>query len=531
MNSTPSPRLRSKALIVLLCIFAAFIAVYWIMRYGGWAMEGDAMRMTLSGEGILVEGQLAPQRYTYAAGHGYPALLAVLSYCTGASVQTLQLITAVWLVVFVLVAFVTYRELLGGTAVAVVGAFLLLLQPDFVFHVLRSSHEKATWLFGLLLLFLLVRSYRYVMLPARFAVHVLLFYLVFLAMVTSNTYFASTFLTALVLSFIGGSILLVWDRRGTQEQKGRGALQRLLIVSLACSVIVFTFINFLYPPAVELYRTLSHIGDRLSLLLLGAEQVTTRPYERVATAWRSTGIYLSLTAAQWLIVLCSLGAWLSRARHLVRKGDRSLSSGKRLLWLLYGGFAFQLAMGTVVDLAGALSANLQLRLFVPFSLLASPMAAPILLRGLRVLWRKDQRLRFAASWFIVILVCCLVVASLLKSTNDPSVGNLWIFYSPAELHAGQWSDRHLKNRSVWVDTFSHHQDVLEFRSGYAQERRNRYVLGKQDAPFSHVLISRLTRLQANRSSLALPGVVTHNCVYDNGEAQLYHRRPLTPYQR
>ena len=67
-------------MVGMLLGLAALMALYWILRYGGLAIEGDAVRLSLAAEGTLVEGRLVPQRMQYPAHSAkYFSTLLILS--------------------------------------------------------------------------------------------------------------------------------------------------------------------------------------------------------------------------------------------------------------------------------------------------------------------------------------------------------------------------------------------------------------------------------------------------------------------
>ena len=292
----PSGQAHTRLLVILLAALALLAGLYYSLRFGGWAMEGDASKMTLSADGIAKTGLLNNAK-SYTNGFGYDAQLAFLSQVSGLSLQELQLSSSLWVFVVALVAFITYRELLGSASLAALGVLLLLVQPDFLFYVVRSSHEKNTWVYALLLLFLLVRSYTYAQKPRKLVVTIGLFYLVFWAMVSSNAFFAATFAGTLAIGFAGGWIL---DRLARHKQEStkirRRALRRLLIITLACLTMVWVFINYTYQPALTFYYYLTSFYDKISMLILGTQGVETpSSYGYVTQAWKSSGAYLALT--------------------------------------------------------------------------------------------------------------------------------------------------------------------------------------------------------------------------------------------
>lgn len=508
--------------ILFLVIFSIVTGLYWTVRYGGRAMEVDATRLTLAADGIYHEGRLVTPK-AYPGGFGYPAQLTFISNLLDISVQDIQLNASIWLFVVGLAAFIAYRELLEQPLAAGLATLLLLVQPDFLFYILRGSHEKTTWLYALLMLFLLARSYRAAQDPKRLVIYILSFYLVFMAMAAGNAYFASTFVAALAASFSLGWLLSHWKSfKSSPFASAQARVSRLLVISLACFVIVFVFISYIYPPALSYFYTLADMADRVKSLLLGSHPIE-QPYGYVETAWRSPGVYLALTGIQWIVAVTSIIAWLWAARRLVKADSKGW-----LVWLMYTGFGFQLAIAIVADLSGSLSTNTIVRIFTPFTLFSVSLAANLIIHCFNQLSFKKQRVAFGA---LAILVAYATVASLLKVTIDPVVGNQWIFYTPRELKAVLWTDENVKSQQVWLDTSYSMFYVLSFWEGYSWKPANSYVYGLSSSPEPYILISDIRRIEAARSGIGLPSTIGYNRIYDTGDVQLFHRRPRTPYQR
>lgn len=509
--------------LAALLLLAAIFSLYWIGRYGGYAMEVDASRMTQAAAGILKTGHLVHAK-SYPAGYEYPALVAVLSRLTGLSIQSLQLNAGLWLPVLGLVAYLAYRELLAKPELALLACFLLLIQPDFTFYVLRSSHEKITWTLALSCLFFLARRDRLAHLPSRMLVYEALFCLAFWGMATANAYFALVFLTGISFHWLGSRIIC-WRIKGREPAATRRCrpLRRTGVICLTGYLLVFTLIHFAYPPAAIFYQVLNSFVEHLSALFSGAP--LKQPYAYVGSAWRSPAIYLALTSPQWLIVLAGFVGWAILGTDLGRP-DRSRWL-PRLPWLLYAAFGAMLAAGVLMDFAGFLSLNLQVRLFPPFALLGSPFAAVALVSGF------ESVPAARADLFRVLATGAGMVAALagmLKVTNEPLLSNQWLFYAPAELQAISWTDAHLQSRRVWTGPSSRLADAFAFWQPNTPPAANRYEFGSTDPLPANLLISRWTHLQANRIGASLPATLEHDRVYDNGLVQLYHRRPRTPHQ-
>lgn len=537
LNQARRPKRTTWLYVIPLMLYALWVGFYWEARYNYHSMEGDATRLTLAGQGTQSNGSITFTPWTYPSGYGYPAILAFLGLGSGLSTQVLQLVSGIWLVVVCLGAFICYRELLGHPGAAVIAILILLLQPDSLFYILRGSHEKTTWLYILCTLYILSKSYRVAKTVYKLSAYIILLSILLFAIVSTNTFFATTFLTSLILSFSGGWLLTRWNQ--WKRRAGRGGssfFPRLLATSTICFILVYMNVTYLYSPAAAYYTGFTYFLDRISVLLLGAQgpaRQVEAPYEYVQSAWRSNEHYLMLIAPQMTLVGLSLLVWAGKLVYYLLGDWQKIPWQEQLLWLMCGAVGFQFAAGITIDVTGALFfANLQVRLFPYLTILLSPLlggAIYALFQRLRNTWFS---VRFLVMLTLVVGVVYASGASILKVVNDPVVGNQWIFFSPGERAALSWTDSYIRERRIWTDIFSHQIDVMLFFAGYGWSPSNEYRDGFDRDPeiYHYIVMSTLTVLQANRSSLALPSIVEHDRVYDVGDVQIYHRRPRTPFQ-
>lgn len=515
---------RSQLGLALLLVFALLAGFYTSARFAGWIAQGDALSQINAAQGTLTAGNLInPGRYSN--GFAYGALLAVTSQVSGISPNQLITWGSVWIAVFALVAFIAYRELLGDARLAALSTLLLFLIPDFLFYVLRGGHERITWMLALLMLFLLARSLHHAQNPGLLLVHILCFYLVFWAMAATNVYFASTFVNAIILALLGAWMLGYISRSRVKDGDQRQPLlRRLLIISLACVILVFVFITYTYPPALNFYNLAGDLVNRLGLLLFGAQEMeTSSSFEYLGNAWVNPGVYLALVGPQFLLAAASFGVWAFDLRK-----QFSFDHRRWLLWWLYAASGVLLVVGTLADFTGFLQQNLQLRMFTPFALFIAPLAA----LGLQSLFKKlSHHMPRFAMLFASVCVVYGLLATMLKVTNDPAVSNAWFFYTPGELQAGQWMNERIQNQTAWVDSWNNLPVLLASTSGSSPNRTVIYRAGLQPLPAPYVLITEKTLLRANRINYVLPATYDRNRIYDNGAAWLYYRRARTPYQR
>ncbi len=510
------PRSQSVAWIVPLLIFGLLIAGYYVLRYHGLWMETDSATITLAIESMREQAVLIPTHFFYQHGFGYQAISISLLYATGLTTQTLQTIVYPFLGAagLILISFFFFREVLHDARAAAIASMLLIVQPEVLFATLRGSHEKMTWPLMMLALAILYRSFGQ---PLRkMLIYGILFYLAIFAIDTTNVFFGSVFLVAVVLSMSLGFVLFrFWKTR--RPPLPRQDVQRLMYISFSGGILIYLFIVYIYPPALSNLRMLRNIFDQMSALLLSFE-IKAQPYGYISTGWINTSVYFVLTVFTWLLIVGSLLVWLRHGLDMLKgKGARGLM--ENLDWLLYTGFAIQIAISIIVDLSGALSANLQLRLIPSFTVVAIVLLVRYLKQTL-----ASARLRPIPRRFIfamsALLLAWFTLASVLKATNEPLLSNKWTFYLPAEKTAVGWVDSHLVGADIWTGVDE--RLVTVFRSYYELDSKsqNNYFLGKINPKTQYVLTTELDRLRAKRLSMQMLPVSYWDQIYDNGQAQV-----------
>jgi hypothetical protein len=522
LRSVGSARLYLLGLI----LYALLIAAYVGFRFGwGW-LDGDAVLLSVASQSTYLEGTLAPDVGPYYLGYGYPTLNTFLAHLGGIHIEALQVyVQGFLLALLVPVSYSAFHALLGDAAAAALASLLLFLQPDFLFEGLRSSHAKFTWLLALGMLFVLARSLEAAGSGRTLARWATLFYLLAYGLIACNVFFASSYIFALGFAFLGGWALALWRRRGLSGEKH---LRRLLYVTLACSILVFVFFFYIYPPAMGLTYFFQTAVDRVSGFLLDVE-TGVDPYRYVQGAWVSPGVYLVLSSLSWLVLGLSFANWAHKAWRLLRRQE-SMLPGQWLLWLVYTGFAFLLALGVFLDRAGALSANLQVRLFPHLMIVAIPLAAEVVTHIVGRAWRRGQGARAAAIALLAGAVLFFSVASIFKATNEPLLSNRWVFHSAAERAAVEWAGPRHATTWVWLGPDDRLKMLPRLYGDWPRAGLEVHV-GREVEGRYDVLLSDLMDKHAARKNVLLPEVRGRLLVYDNGGAALYHPRPQTPYQR
>ena len=528
----PGGHIRLSTYPLTLVLYSAAIVVYLLLRLRGHYVEQDTAEMTQLIEAVVSYGSAIPSpnavHPVYPFGFGFQAVNLYLMRLSGVSIQTLQ--AWVWpflLPGMALLAYLAFQEMTGDPRVAALGGLFLFMQPDFLFTVLRGSHEKLTYCLLFAALFLLFRSYRYRGDLPVFAGYVLLFYLVLLGIICTNSFFGSSLIAALTLSFLGGVILSRWLGRETAASSR--VFTRLAYVSLSSLLLLLVELLYLYQPSSSIFGQFQSMLDRLAGFVLGFG-TNVNPYSSVSLAWSSPAIYLPLTAFTWVTVAISGGAWCRQTVLFIKGGWTVVPDHVRLCWLLYAGLALQVGVGVIIDFAGVLGSNLQLRLFPVYMFIAIPTSSAAVIAvldraGSRPRLRRSMRLGMAAT------AMAFTAFSVLKATNEPLLSNKWTFYSGAEAQTMDWLAAAVPHGGIWTDVDERLREVYLFRSPPTLDAASRYPTVLLPEQAEVVMLSNITRSRMARMAIPLPDLAQMNEIYDNGHVQVYRRLPQTPLQR
>jgi hypothetical protein len=305
--------------------------------------------------------------------------------------------------------------------------------------------------------------------------------------------------------------------RNNRPPLPRKDVQRLMYITFSGGILIFIFIVYIYPPALSNLRMFRSILDQLSALLLSFE-VKAQPYGYISTGWVNSQVYLMLTIFTWMVIGTSFLEWLRHGWRMF-KGETARGLVENLDWLLYTGFAIQIAISIAVDLSGALSANMQLRLFPSFTVVAIVLLVRMLKRLLASLsWSAvPRRILLGAA---ALLAAWFSIASMLKSTNEPYLSNKWTFYYPSDMAAIDWVAGHLRKAELW--TIVDERLATMYNSYYREDSltANPYKFGAIRPSSEYVLATLLDRMRAERLKINLPPITYWDQIYDSGQAQI-----------
>ena len=506
----------------ILTLYMIVVGLYFVARFGGRWAETDSAAFTDIIRNFVQEGRLIPQSgESYANGYAYQIISAYLLAFTGLDVTTLQQIVYPILTAFIVIpSWLMFRELTGSVRGATIGTALLLVQPEFLFVILRSSHEKFTRLFLILCVYLLVRTFKFIERPWLLAAHVILFYMSAYALITCNSFLGNSFIAA-----VAAALLLGWGlnaRLPYVRMQNAHLVQRLAYVSLTCLGLAFLFSFYLYPPARETLRILQSLSQRIAALFLDVQAKPTNSYTQVVGGWVNLPVYFMVSIANWLTLVVSGIIWVAQGWLWVVRRKMPPSQSVWLLFLLYTAFAIQGISAIIADTAGGLG-NLQHRLFPSISIIAVALIAAVL-----AYW-QPQRWRTPLVWSAAIGLAVLSLMSVVKAVNEPLISNTWTFYRPYELTAVQWADAHLVNEDIWTD-YNERIYTAYVMEGNVTRHNNSLRFDIVPPTTRNILMTDVTRIRSLRVQRAIPLPADVLRVYDNGKAQMYHLRPQTQYQ-
>jgi hypothetical protein len=503
-------------------LITLLIALYFVLRYGGLWAENDTVVQANAIRAVADSGRLIPEdERIYFNGYAYQVIAAFVLGVTGLDVVRLQqLVFPFAILLLATPACLLLYEISGSKRCALVGAVLLFTQPEFLFVVLRGSHEKFGRLFLILALYLLFRSFKYRDKLGLFATYIALFYLAVYGLLASNFLIGFSFVAALAFGLAAGALLETFRLRSV---KMIGATsRRLFLVVFASFILAFVFAFYTYPPAQQVVLIIDGILGKAQALLAGGESAEN-VYGSVLSAWVSPAVYVFVNLSNWIILGLSLAIWTWQGYTWVIRKHSPPSRSAWLLWLLYGAFGFQALFSIISDASGYFI-NLQHRVFPSFALLGVAIVTDTVVK-----WIFSQPRPRLVKISLALIAFLMAISSLIKATNEVSLVSYWTFYMPAELHAVQWFDSKEENNILWIGDGPRLADALGLiQSGTSSE--NRYSSQKTPA-MPYILLSDWIEKASLQKRTILPSTRGQLAIYDNGSARIYHRRPVTPYQR
>lgn len=528
MNQATSPK-ESQRFLVLLLTMGLGYAAYFVLRFGGLWSENDTSvfanvtaKMLQAGS-VLFSGQ-------YVHGYGYPAWLGSLSLVTGISVPVFNIIVAPFIGVLFLVflTYLAYRQWLKTSKLAALAVLLLFGSPDLLFGAMRGNHEKLTLILSLAAFYALMRGSQ--AMGERnlwqYGAWAVVLYLCVFTDATVNDYFASTFVVATAVAMVVGSWLA---RRGDQTFSVRPVFRRVATVVGASWLLILWVMFFVFTPAGSDFQLLKTAGSKLLSLFVTLD-TGSNPYTLASAQWANAAVVGLVAAFRWAASVASFLIWIGALWQIIVQ-RKDLEWSRLLLIALYGAFGLTVAVAIPMDFTGlAAGANLEVRNFTLFVLFASPLLVWGLSEGpahqVMIIVRKYRSL---VGTVIAIIFAGFVIIGLLKVTLDPIISNQWMFYRPSEKQAVGYFWAHGVDASLWTGPDNRIPDM--WATWNTSTVHGNSVLGYALVDTERDwLRSPLVVASTVVEGMVVPNYQAQDRVYDNGDSQLYHMRPLTPFQ-
>lgn len=520
-------------LLLLSLLYAAF----FVLRYGGLWIENDTG--VFSNQAVLfIHSGTVFYHNPYPHGYAYTAWLGSLSLLTGIDPNTVNTILMPFfgIVLLTIPGYLAYREMLQSDRIAAMAVIVLLAIPDITFSALRGTHEKLSMGFVTMGLFCLIKGLESLTLekPRRDTRLWLGTYVVVAFLnAGTNDYFASTFTFALTITVAAGLLLLRLRRVDTPGV--RSAIPAMIITVLLSWMVVMGSIFVVYPPARQDFLLLKGAVNKLSHLF-ATMRPSSNPYTAASSQWASQGAYQAMNLFRWFVVLCSAGMWVVDGYRVAFK-RQTLKTGRLFLLSMYTAFAALVVVSIPVDFSGlAAGSNLEVRNFTYVILLGTPLVAQVVYRFVHAraafsirTWRiyLHPVLRLG----VVGVMSLMLLVGFLKVTLDPFVSNNWLYYTASERQTLRFFWTHNRRQYLWTGpddrlAFYAHAQLVMSNPG------QNTILGYTITPFTaQYLRSPVVIASARALHFALPDYGRNDRVYDNGDSQIYFRRPASPFMQ
>lgn len=503
------------------------VGCYFVLRYSGyWGEIDSGLFIQMIDWFIDSERIIHPGNYKH--GYAYSVWAGNLSSFLGLSVPQLSrlytpIIGNLFLGAF---GFVAFRHWLGSHRLGMLAASALFLVPELVFTMSRGNHEKLTVSLTLLASLTMLKSFSESReRPGVAAAWVLIHYLTTFVLVSLNAFFGSMFIFAISIVF-GAAMLIL-----TLAYKARHTLLpivRQLGFMVIVSWLIMSLVNwYVYPHEGHTANLLERVFDGFYAVHSSGE-ATSDPYAMVRYDWVSREVYHLISSFRYILFAVSFVTWLVLFVITLATLKR-VQLARLLLVALYGAFSMLLALGVAIDFLGLdAGSNWQVRIFTYFS----SFAVPFFVLGIASITQLLLRFlpRRVVLYPLATLMVGLAVLSLMKATLDPLVSNRWIGYKPTEVRAMDfWFTRREPSR---LNISMHNRLIFSYVMHYGWRPGFRGYIEMSNVPQApHIVRSTVSRANSLAWGTPETPLLLENPIYDNGETQIIHRRPRTPFQQ
>jgi hypothetical protein len=492
-------KLDETLCLILILGYGFFSHLYIISRYGGLVADGDVSFFTKAIQDFQVHGGVG-EFIRYSNGLGFQILATEISDITGLTIPQVQLLPFGFF--YLIIAYLLFREFTDSKYTALIGAAVLSLLPDLLFFTARGTHERYTFFLFLLAIFILIRfSKKSISFQKSAKYLVILYFSLFALGLINQWFFILILITIITTIFLGliQSFVFKMDadpykkmlffiipiiplsyllaQYGTTSNKifwgvismWFGKLytfitpsQVLLLLGLAIMLVLILyaihkkgrhyFLQQGIKTQIDNLKKIEFTSARLTFVALVLFLVwITFVYFFIApsnTSFRSPTIYFFLTVIYWIIlpISCIMGLIVVKRYAIDKNSEYAYKNlGVLILVSLFGLLGLSIFIDRVIH--SGIADNLEFRVF-PYLIVFSACGAACALSEISTMIVK-------APWkklFVVLIIFTFMIfsiSSLLKATNDPSISDFKIYYSPEEKNGINWIEINSPQSSIW----------------------------------------------------------------------------------
>ncbi|MFA4849345.1 MAG: hypothetical protein WC626_06415 [Methanoregula sp.] len=481
-------KLDETLCLILILAYGFFSHLYIISRYGGLVADGDVSYFTKAIQDFQVHGGIG-EFVRYSNGLGFQIIATEISDITGLTIPQVQLLPFGFF--YLIIAYLLFREFTDSKYTALIGAVVLSLLPDLLFITARGTHERYTFFLFLLSLFILVRYSKNSHSLQKSATYVAILYCSLLTMALINQWFFVLILIAIIsTTFLGLIQSLFFKTNGDPYKRMLFSIIPIILLSYllvqfgtssntmfsgVMSIWLGKFFTFsphvpvlpLLGVAVLLVLILYVIHTRGNHFILQygfnapINNLKKNKLERrilyvivlllflvwipfvyyfIApsnTTFHSPGIYFFLTGIYWIILPISVLMGLIIVKHYTIDKNSEYAH-KNLGTLLFLSFFGLFGLSVFIDriIHSGVGDNLELRVFPYLLVFSAGITACAVFEISTNIVKAPWKKLFVG--LIIVAFAIFSISSLLKATNDPSVSDFKIYYSPEEKNGINW---------------------------------------------------------------------------------------------
>lgn len=175
---------------------------------------------------------------------------------------------------------------------------------------------------------------------------------------------------------------------------------------------------------------------------------------------------------------------------------------------------------------------MQVRIFTPTIIIALPLAS----FGIGFLFKSAQHYKLGYLMYAVLtaFAATYLIFSVFKATNEPVVSNKWLFILDSEQAAIEWALNQDHDDEEEIVIWSGFDERIQTAMVFARpEIEPGQLKGGESPPVNAKLYFTSVFERARWDRLGHPQyyIDKEQRIYDNGDSQIYYRRPQTIYQR